>query len=160
MDYPTGTSQDFSFQAWVRDFEQLIETIQLDRFAAGNLTGGAVAVSYAARHPDRVSKLVLYGAFSRGWMLPNMPEEIKALLTLVRFGWSKDSPAFRQPWTTLFMPDATPDQADWFNELQRVTPSSENAVQLLTEAGKINVVDMLPRVQSPTLVLHCRMMLQ
>ena len=54
------------------------------------------------------------------------------------------------------MPDATPEQADWFNELQRVTTSPENAVQLLTEAGKINVVDMLPRVQCPTLVLHCR----
>ena len=152
--------QDFSFQAWVRDFEQLIETIQLDRFALlGISQGGAVAVSYAARHPERVSKLVLYGAFSRGWMLRNMPEEIErrnALLTLVRFGWGKDSPAFRQLWTTLFMPDATPEQADWFNELQRVTTSPENAVQLLTEAGKINVVDMLPRVQCPTLVLHCR----
>lgn len=111
-------------------------------------------MSYAARHPEPVSKLVLYGAFSRGWMLRNMPEEIerrKALLILVRFGWSKDSPAFRQPRTTLFMADATPDQADWFNELQRVTTSPENAVQLLTEAGKINVVDMLPRVQCPTL---------
>ncbi|HVP54986.1 MAG TPA: alpha/beta fold hydrolase [Candidatus Eisenbacteria bacterium] len=152
--------QDFSFPAWVRDFEQLIDTIQLDRFALlGISQGGAVAVSYAARHPERVSKLILYGAFSRGWMLRNIPGEIErrnALLTLVRLGWGRDNPAFRQLWTTLFMPDATPEQSGWFNELQRVTTSPENAVQLLTEGGRINVIDLLPRVQCPTLVLHSR----
>jgi len=152
--------QDFSFAAWVRDFEQLIDTISLDKFALlGISQGAAVAVSYAARHPERVSKLILYGAFARGWMLRNMPGEIerrKALITLVRLGWGKDNPAFRQLWTTLFMPDATPEQSEWFNELQRVTTSPENAVQLLNEAGKIDVVDLLPKLQCPTLVLHCR----
>jgi len=152
--------QDFSFPAWVRDFEQLIDTIQLERFALlGISQGGAVAVSYAARHPERVSKLILYGAFSRGWRLRDVQAESErrnALLTLIRFGWGKDNPAFHQLWTTLYMPDATPEQANWFNELQRVTTTPENAVQLLTEGGKINVVDMLPRVQCPTLVLHSR----
>ena len=116
-------------------------------------------MSYAARHPERVSKLILYGAFSRGWMLRNTPGEIErrnALLTLVRLGWGKDNPAFRQLWTTLFMPQATPEQSDWFNELQRVTTSPDNAAQLMMEAGKINVVDLLPRVKCPTLVLHSR----
>jgi pimeloyl-ACP methyl ester carboxylesterase/DNA-binding winged helix-turn-helix (wHTH) protein len=152
--------QDFSFQAWVRDFEQLIETIQLDRFALlGISQGGAVAVSYAACHPERVSRMILIGSFSRGWMLRNIPNEIErrqALLTLVRLGWGKENPAFRQLWTTLFMPEATPEQADWFNELQRVTTSPENAVQLILEAGRINIVDLLPRVKCPTLVLHGR----
>ncbi|HYD16409.1 MAG TPA: alpha/beta fold hydrolase [Candidatus Nanoarchaeia archaeon] len=152
--------QDFSFAAWVRDFEQLINLLKLEKFALlGISQGGAVAVSYAAHHPDRVSKLILYGAFARGWKVRNTPDEVErrnALLTLVRLGWGKDNPAFRQLWTTLFMPDATPEQSDWFNELQRVTTSPENAVQLLAEAGKINVVDLLPKVQCPTLVLHSR----
>jgi len=151
---------DFSFEAWVRDFEQLIDTIHLDRFALlGISQGGAVAVSYAARHPERVSKLILYGSFSRGWMVRNIPNEIErrdALLTLVRLGWGKDNPAFRQLWTTLFMPQATPEQTEWFNELQRVTTSPDNAVQLMLAAGKINIVDLLPRVQCQTLVLHSR----
>jgi pimeloyl-ACP methyl ester carboxylesterase/DNA-binding winged helix-turn-helix (wHTH) protein len=151
---------DFSFEAWVRDFEQLIDTIQLERFALlGISQGGAVAVSYAARHPERVSKLVLCGSFARGWMLRNIPGEVErrnALLTLVRLGWGKDNPAFRQLWTTLFMPHATPEQVDWFNELQRVTTSPDNAVQLMMAAGNINIVDLLPRVQCPTLVLHGR----
>lgn len=152
--------QDFSFAAWVRDFEQLMDRLNLEKTALlGISQGGAVAVSYAAKHPERVSKIVLYGAYARGWSYRNLPAEVErrnALLTLVRLGWGKDNPAFRQLWTTLFMPDATPEQVDWFNELQRVTTSPENAVQLLAEAGKINVVDLLPKVQCPTLVLHCK----
>ena len=96
MAFPTGTSHDFSFQAWVRDFEQLIDTIQLDKFALlGISQGGAVAVSYAARHPERVSKLILYGAFSRGWMLRNTPGEIErrnALLTSGPLGLGQRQP--------------------------------------------------------------------
>ena len=152
--------EDFSFQAWGRDFAQLIETIQLDRFPIlGISQGGAVAVAYAARHPERVSKLILYGSFARGWMTRDIPGELErrnALLTLVRLGWGKDNPAFRQLWTTLFMPNATPEQANWFNELQRVTTSPDNAVQLMMEAGRINVVDLLPKVKCPTLVIHGR----
>lgn len=151
---------DFSFAAWVRDFEKLIDTIGLERFPLlGISQGGAVAVSYAVRHPERVSRLILYGAFSRGWRLRNSAEEIErrnALLTLVRLGWGKDNPAFRQLWSTLFMPEATTEQIDWFNELQRVSTSPENAVQLLDESGRINVVDLLPNVKCPTIVLHSR----
>jgi DNA-binding winged helix-turn-helix (wHTH) protein/pimeloyl-ACP methyl ester carboxylesterase len=149
---------DFSFQAWVRDFDQLMDTIKLDRFALlGISQGAAVAVSYAARHPERVSKLILYGGFARGWIFRENNDEVErrnALLTLVRLGWGKDNPAFRQLWTTLFMPDATHEQSDWFNELQRVCTSPENAVQLIAAAGKINIVDLLPLVRCPTIVLH------
>ncbi len=152
--------QDFSFEAWVRDFETLVDTVGLERFPVlGISQGGAVAVRYAARHPERVSHLILYGAFARGWKLRRSPEEIErrnALLTLVRLGWGKDNPAFRQLWSTLFMPDASPEQIDWFNELQRVTTSPENAVQLLDEGGKINIVDQLPKVNCPTIVFHSR----
>ena len=150
--------QDFSYEAWVWDFDQLIEVLGLKRFALlGISQGGAVAVSYAVRHPERVSRMILYGAFARGWSLRNVPDEIErrnALLTLVRLGWGKDNPAFRQLWTSLFIPDAPPQQMDWFNELQRVSTSPENAVQLLSAAGRINVVDLLPKVQCPVLVLH------
>ena len=152
--------QDFSFDAWLRDFEKLVDTIELEKFPLlGISQGGAVAVAYAARHPERVSQLVLYGAYTRGWMLRGSAEETErrnALLTLVRLGWGRDNPAFRQIFTTLFMPEATPEQADWFNELQRVSTSPENAVQLMAEAGRVNVVDKLPLVKCPTLVLHCR----
>ncbi|HVP43933.1 MAG TPA: alpha/beta fold hydrolase [Terriglobales bacterium] len=150
--------QDFSFEAWVRDFDQLIDTLGLKHFALlGISQGGAVAVSYAVRHPERVSRMILYGAFARGWSMRNAPQEVErrtALLTLIKFGWGKDNPAFRQLWSSLFTPDAPPEQFDWFNELQRVTTSPENAVELLSAGGRINVVDLLPSVRCPTLVLH------
>ncbi len=151
---------DLSFNAWVEDLESVVEAAKLDRFPLlGISQGGAVAIAYAVRHPEKVSHLILYGAYARGWIARDSPEEIEqrqAQLTLVRLGWGKDNPAFRQLWTSLYAPDATPEQAQSFNDLQRISTSPENAVKLLTEMGKIDVVDLLSQVKVPTLVLHCR----
>ena len=151
---------DLSFNAWVEDLASVVEAAKLDRFPLlGISQGGAVAIAYAVRHPEKVSHLILYGAYARGWITRDSPEEIEqrqAQLTLVRLGWGKDNPAFRQLWTSLYAPDATPDQAQSFNDLQRISTSPANAVKLLTEMGKIDVVDLLAQVAVPTLVLHCR----
>ena len=151
---------DLSFNAWVEDLESVVEAAGVDRFPLlGISQGGAVAIAYAVRHPEKVSHLILYGAYARGWITRDSPEEIEqrqAQLTLVRLGWGKDNPAFRQLWTSLYAPDATPEQAQSFNDLQRISTSPENAVKLLNEMGQIDVVDLLPRVKVPTLVLHCR----
>ena len=151
---------DLSFNAWVEDLDSVVEAANLDRFPLlGISQGGAVAIAYAVRHPEKVSHLILYGAYARGWAMRDSPEEIEqrqAALTLVRLGWGKDNPAFRQLWTTLYAPDATPEQAQSFNDLQRVSTSPENAAKLLNIMGNIDVADLLPRVKVPTLVLHCR----
>ena len=118
-----------------------------------------MAIDYAVRHPEKVSHLILYGAYAQGWARRGMTEEVEqrqAQVTLVRLGWGKDNPAFRQLWTTLYAPDATPEQAQSFNDLQRVSTSPDNAVRLLNEFSNIDVVDLLPQVTVPTLVLHCR----
>jgi DNA-binding winged helix-turn-helix (wHTH) protein/pimeloyl-ACP methyl ester carboxylesterase len=150
---------DFSFESWLRDFEQLIDELQLKRFSLlGISQGAAVAVWYAAKYPEKVDRLVLHGSFARGWMkrpIPNEIEKRNAFMTLVRLGWGKDNPAFRQMFTTLYMPDALPEHQEWWNELQRVCTSPENAVQLMNAAGRIDVVDLLPNVKCPTLVMHC-----
>jgi pimeloyl-ACP methyl ester carboxylesterase len=151
---------DLSFEAWVEDLESVVKTAGVDRFPLlGISQGGAVAIAYAVRYPEKVSRLILYGAYAQGWAARESPEEIEqrqAQLTLVRLGWGKDNPAFRQIWTTLYAPDATPEQQQSFNDLQRVSTSPENAVKLLNVMGNINVVDLLPQVKVPTLVLHCR----
>jgi pimeloyl-ACP methyl ester carboxylesterase/tRNA A-37 threonylcarbamoyl transferase component Bud32 len=151
---------DLSFDAWVEDLESVVEAAGVDRFPLlGISQGGAVAIAYAVRYPERVSRLILYGAYAQGWAAREVPEEIEqrqAQLTLVKLGWGKDNPAFRQLWTSLYAPDATPEQAQSFNDLQRVTTSPENAVKLLKVMGDIDVVDLLPQVKVPTLVLHCR----
>lgn len=151
---------DLSFEAWVKDLESVVEAAGVDRFPLlGISQGGAVAIAYAVRHPEKVSQLILYGAYARGWAAREQPEEIEqrqAQLTLVKLGWGKDNPAFRQLWTSLYAPDATPEQAQSFNDLQRVSTSPQNAVALLNVMGNIDVVDLLPQVKVPTLVLHSR----
>lgn len=71
-------------------------------------------------------------------------------------GWGQDNPAFRQIFTSLFIPGGTPEQMHWWNELQRKTTSPENAVSMRRAWDNIDISDLLPRVQVRTLVLHCR----
>ena len=148
---------DFSFERTVKDFEELIDAAGLEQFAIlGGCQGAAVATAYAARHPERVTRLIFAGAFANGWPSPGegTAEQFNALLTLTRLGWGRDNPAFRQLWSTLFRPDADSAEMDWLNELQRITTSPENAVRMMSEFPKIKILDLLPKISCPTLVLH------
>lgn len=125
---------------------------------SGHSQGGAVSAAYAVRHPERVTHLILYGAFARGHVKRGQVtrEEQDAQLSLVRLGWGRDNPAYRQMFTAQFMPDANLEQMRWFNELMRVSTSAENAVRIMEAFGQIDVTDLLPKVTVPTIVLHCR----
>jgi DNA-binding winged helix-turn-helix (wHTH) protein/pimeloyl-ACP methyl ester carboxylesterase len=148
--------QDISFEAFVRDLESVIEATKLKRFALLGISQGcAVSIIYAIRHPERVSHLVLYGGFARG-RFKRDPEHAKTLLSIVEQGWGKENPAFRQFFTSLFFPDGTPEQMQWFNDLQRMTTSTENAMRIMRATGDLDISDLLPQVKVPTLVLHCR----
>ena len=155
------SATDFSFDDWVSDLESVVEALGLDRFPLlGVSQGGAVAVAYAARHPDRVSKLVLCSAYARGRAARAVSEEEKRAaaldLELARVGWGRDDPAFRQVFAAQFLPDGT--RADWaaFDQLQRRTTSPENAVRFLEEFGRIDVRDEAGQVSCPTLIMHSR----
>lgn len=152
---------DAGLDAWVGDLEAVVDAAQLDRFPLlGISQGGPVAIAYAVRHPERVTRLVLYGTYARGWARRGAPQqeldEREAMLTLTRLGWGRDLPAYREPFTQTFIPGATDEQRDWFNELQRITCSPENAVALQRAMGEIDVDALLPQVSVPTLVLHAR----
>lgn len=151
----------FTFDDWVTDLESVVEALGLERFPLlGVSQGGAVAVAYAARHPDKVSKLVLCGAYARGRAVRALSEDEKRAaaldLDLARVGWGRDDPAFRQVFAAQFLPDGT--RADWaaFDQLQRRTTSPENAVHFLEEFARIDVRDLCTQVQCPTLILHSR----
>src|SRR5437588_10277399 len=109
---------DLSFNAWVDDLESVVTAAKLDRFPIlGISQGGPVAIAYAVRHPERVSHLILYGSYARGWAkrgTPDVIERFRALKTLIKLGWGQDNPAFRQLWSTLYAPDGTPEQWQWF----------------------------------------------
>jgi pimeloyl-ACP methyl ester carboxylesterase/DNA-binding SARP family transcriptional activator len=148
------------FEGFVRDLEAVVDALGLERFPLiGSSKGGPIAVAYAARHPERVSRLILLGAYAQGWRRKGDLERIamrEAMITLTRVGWAQDNPAYRQMFTTRFMPDATPEAARWFNDLQRMTSSPDNAIRIMEAMGRFDVTDLLPRIQAPTLVLHCR----
>jgi pimeloyl-ACP methyl ester carboxylesterase/DNA-binding winged helix-turn-helix (wHTH) protein len=152
---------DFGFDAWVDDLELVVDAAGLDRFPLlGISQGGAVAIAYAVRHPERVSHLVLSGAYCRGRLAraatPDEREEAALDLQLGRIGWRHDDPTFRQVFASQFLPDG--DRALWdaFNDLQRATTSTENVVRFLDEFAQIDVSALAPRVQCPTLILHAR----
>jgi len=119
--------------------------------------GGAIAAAYTARHPGRVSRLVMYGAYARGRAKRgDSADELEAMVTLTRAGWGRDDPAYRQMFTSRFMPGATIEQMGWFNDLQRISTSGDNAAAVLSEISQIDVLPILNRIQTPTLVLHAR----
>jgi len=151
---------DLSFEAMVGDLETVVDAAGLERFALLGISQGcAVSVAYAVRHPERVTHLVLYGGYVRGWRRRGDPTELErrhALATLIRQGWGQENPAFRQTFTSLFIPEGTPEQVRWFNELQRVSATPEMAARLHDAFGDIDVSALLPEVRAPTLVLHSR----
>ncbi len=146
------------FDMWVQELAAVIEAAGVERFPLiGISQGGATAIAYAVQNPQRVSHLILYGAYARGKSKrgPTEPgEEELALAQLAKLGWGKDNPAFRQVFTTLFIPEGTPEQHQWFNDLQRVSTSADNAAKFIQAMGNIYVQHLLPEVQVPTLVLH------
>jgi pimeloyl-ACP methyl ester carboxylesterase len=148
---------DVSFDALVKDFEAVIAAAGLERFSVLAVSQGcAVAAAYAARNPGRVSRLVLYGGYARGWAKRGNSALPEALNTLIEHGWGQDNPIFRQVFTSMFIPGASSEQMQWFNELQRRTASPANALRLRQAFGQIDVRPLLPELRVPTLVLHCR----
>ncbi len=151
---------DISFDAFVLNLETVADAAGLERFPLLGISQGcAVSIAYAVRHPERVTHLVLYGGYASGRRIRGSPEEIEqadAMLTLMRHGWAQENPAFRQIFTTRFIPEATAEQIQWFNDLQRITAPAENAVRIRRACDEIDVGSMLPEVNVPTLVLHCR----
>lgn len=151
---------DISFEAFVRDLETVVDAARLDRFPLLGVSQGCpVSIAYAVRNPGRVSHLVLYGGYARGWRRRGNAAEIEkadAVQTLMRHGWGQENPEFRQIFTTRFMPSGTPEQMRWFNDLQRMTTSPDNAARIRRANENIDITDLLPQIRIPTLVLHCR----
>jgi pimeloyl-ACP methyl ester carboxylesterase/DNA-binding CsgD family transcriptional regulator len=152
---------EISFESWIGDLETVVDTLALDRFTLfGMSQGAATAIAYAFRHPERVSSLVLFGAYAQGRRRrPNAADdrdEAELVLKLIRVGWGRENPAFRQVFTTLFLPEGTEEQHRWFNELERISASPENAAAIIKTTYDIDVMAMARQLRVPTLVVHGR----
>jgi class 3 adenylate cyclase/pimeloyl-ACP methyl ester carboxylesterase len=152
---------DVRFEHFVDDLEAVVDAAGIERFALLGISQGcAVSIAYTVRHPERVSHLILLGGFAVGWKKRARTETDKeageAMLTLMRLGWGQENPAFRQMFTSQFIPGASKEQADWFNELQRISSSPADAARNVVANGEADVSALLSQVTVPTLVMHAR----
>ena len=153
--------RDFSLGAMVADLEAVTATLDQQPFPLiGMSQGGAVAIEFARRHPERVSRLVLVGAYARGALRrpagKGQRREAEALLELVRLGWGRDNPALRQVFTSQFIPGGTPEQHRWWTDLERRTASPEVAAAILWAFYQIDVTAEARGLDLPVLVMHAR----
>jgi len=151
----------FSLDQWVGDLEAVIGAAGITEpiTLLGLSQGGATCLLYALKHPERVSRLILYGAYARGMRHRGSPERLKehdAMVDLIRLGWDRQNPVFRQLFTSRFIPEGSDDQVRWFNELCRKTTSPQAAADMLAARSDVNVEDRLCEIRCPTLVLHAR----
>ena len=151
--------EDISFDAWVQDLETVVDAAGLDRFALmGQSQGGAVGIAYAVKHPERVSHLILCGAYSRGANFRGRPDAAQvrqALETLVQLNWGKSNPSFFQLVTNLYIPEnTTPEEQTWFKDLQLISVNTANLVKFMRACDNIDVRSLLPSIRVPTIVFH------
>jgi pimeloyl-ACP methyl ester carboxylesterase len=157
-----GLSQrdaDVSFELFVQDLETVIEAAKFDRFILLGLSQGCgQAIAYAARHPEKVSHLILYGGYARGQFhrddVEKQKERIELGCALIRNGWGSGEESHRQFFTSQFMPDADKEMHHSLNETQRLAAKPEMAERFLRANAAIDVSDLLPKIAAPTLVLH------
>jgi pimeloyl-ACP methyl ester carboxylesterase len=149
---------DIAFEKMVDDMECVIDQYDYEQVAIMGMSQGAsVAIAYMMRRPDKVSHLVLNGGYARGRRRRGSAkdeEEGEALVSLIRHGWATENPAFRQTMTTLFMPDASPEEANWFNAFQKACGTGENMARFREMFDEMDVSEYLGEIKAPTLVIH------
>ncbi|MCK6576738.1 MAG: alpha/beta fold hydrolase [Anaerolineae bacterium] len=154
-------TEDVSFEAWVRDLEAVVDAAGVRQFPVfGMSQGGAVAVAYTALHPEKVSHLIVHGGYARGWLnrdlTPEGIEEEKLMISLMRVGWGRDNPAFRQVFAMQLFPQAPAEQIHALEMQMRISVSPENAVRLESEMHRIDVRHLATQIKVPALILHSR----
>jgi len=152
---------DFSFDRLVGDLETVVDAAGLERFdLLGISQGGSIAIAYTARHPERVSRLVVYGGYVQGSLSGNpTPEEIEVAevgLKLLKLSWGNEDPAYREVFTKFLIRDGTPEQFAWLNKLELVSTSPENALELRRTFINVDIRELAKTIQIPTLVFQSK----
>jgi len=149
--------EECSLEARITDLEAVVESAGFSRFTLlGMSQGGPVAICYAVRHPDRVTRLVLFGTFAARVRTAADRELLETFVSMTRVGWARPDSLFRRVFTNLLIPGASEEQMRWVDALQRMSTSADNAVRLRAERDKIDITELLSQVTVPTLVLHSR----
>ena len=164
---PRGTGMsdrdvgEISPELWLKDLEAVVGALGLDRFALlGMSQGGPAAIRYAVKHPEKVTHLILYGTYARGLLHRDdaafSPEMLDAMCTLILKGWGSDNESYRELFSARYVSSNNREHIRWLNELESISASPEMATRYFRALADIDVRDLLPKVNAPTLVLHCR----
>jgi DNA-binding winged helix-turn-helix (wHTH) protein/pimeloyl-ACP methyl ester carboxylesterase len=151
--------EDVSFDAQQLDLETVVDALDLRSYALlGASQGAPISIAHAVRHPERVSKMILHGGYAlgRNKRAPRKGFDVEGYLTLMREGWGDEHSAFQKALSTIYLPNASAEQIKWLADLQRVASSPENTVRRRRVLDQVDIVELLPRVSVPTLVMHCR----
>ncbi len=151
--------EDLSFDRWVEDLEAVIDAAGIDEPVAllGMSQGAATALAFAAKHPEKVSRIIVYGGYAQGWRARGDAESAKfsdAIVEVVSQGWALENPVFLELFTKRFIPAGSDEQIAWFNDLCRRTVASDMAARLLAARADVDVTGLLDRVTAPVLLLH------
>jgi pimeloyl-ACP methyl ester carboxylesterase len=148
-------AEDITFDGWMKDLVAVVEAAGFPTFTLfGCSQGAGTALQYASEHPDRVSRLILYGGFARGLSEWKDDDQLRLGRDLILQGWGVDRDAHRQWFTSLFLPGGTPEQARWFNHMQKMSATPDVAVKHFKATADFDVTTCLPSITTPTLVLH------
>ena len=151
---------DFSLERQVEDLEAVIDAIGVKDFPLIGLSqAAAVSAAYAARHPEKVSRLACLGGYEKGWQHAHGEagqSQINAMIQMLELGWGSETLAIQSMFSSIFMPDAAPEYQKWFSELQRKSATGKTAAALMKAIGEVDVSEILPNVKTETLVLHAR----
>jgi DNA-binding winged helix-turn-helix (wHTH) protein/pimeloyl-ACP methyl ester carboxylesterase len=151
---------DISFATFECDLETVVNRFHLHRYSLLAISQGVpTAIAHAARNPDRVSKIVLHGGFALGRNKRASAKEAemaKAWIAIMQEGWDDDDSALLRIFSSVWLPGASADQIRWYANTLRKSTSVDNAVRNRNTADAIDILDLLPKVVAPTLVLHCR----
>jgi pimeloyl-ACP methyl ester carboxylesterase/DNA-binding CsgD family transcriptional regulator len=154
------TTKNLSFETWVRDLECVVEAAGFRRFAlVGTCWGGPVAIEYAVRHPERVSRLVLYGTYARGVLQrhplqPDAAEKVRLWNDLTRLGWGHEDHPFGRAWASLFQPGGSLDHIRSWCDQQRAATSGDTALRLIEAGRHTDVREAARKIKCPVLIVH------
>jgi len=152
---------DFSFEALVSDLETVVDAAGLEQFDLFAMSqGGCVSIAYTARHPERVRKLIIYGGYLQGSLsgnpTPERLEEAEFYLKLFKLSWGNENPAYRQVFTTFLIPEGTPEQFAWFNNLQFISTSPANAMEVQRTFNLMDVSEHAKAIKVPTMIIQAK----
>jgi class 3 adenylate cyclase/pimeloyl-ACP methyl ester carboxylesterase len=152
--------KEISFERFVDDLERIFDAAQVERAPIVALSqGGAIAAAFAARRPERVSAIVMIGAFPLGRNKRRSKRELeqaRALRAMMAAGWDDEFPSLRDLLANVIVPTSSEEERRSYAEDMRRIISPGNVARTREAIDNIDITDMLRDVTAPCLVLHCR----